>query len=285
MSINPLFENVDVSTPSEDDPDDVINSIKGRSLTPVEEFAANIGSSMKRGLPKFFGHIVKPGFFPWNPGPVAIIAGGPTLKYTLDKAREFKTKIVCGTAHDHVVSQGIVADYCVIYDPDPESMDWIKNLQRYTIYLVCSHCPPRAFDELAGYNVVLWHAQTHVPLEIFGSHPSIGGGSTAVLRATHLAVFLGFWDQHFFGLDSCYLDDDNTHAYDTFNWVLPQRVWATNEDNGRRFKTSTGLLVQAREFREIFRRKKNMMRATLYGDNLIAEMVREDEGREGIVLG
>jgi hypothetical protein len=238
-------------------------------------------------MPRFFGSTVleKDGAWhvKWAKHPIAIVAGGPTLRKTIRDVKNFKTVMCAGSSHDYCISHGIVPDYCVLIDAIPEAVDWLKYPQHTTTYLVASQNHSAMFDHLRDFKVHMWHAMgaDHA----FDHEPSIGGGSTAAMRCIEIAFLMGFWDMHFFGMDSCYLDDGTTHAYD--DWLPPQPCNVTvhtDDAPPRLFKSDLGMIGQAEVFIETFRQRKDFMRATIHGDNLIAETVRSDHGHGGIHL-
>lgn len=252
----------------------------------TETSVQHINASFERNLPRLFGLVIKPGAIQWKEEPIAIIGGGPSLGYTLDKARDFKMTMVCGTAHDHVVEQGITPTIAVLYDPIPENVDWFKKPQKETLYCIASHSHPAVFDHFKDYNVCIWHPLGDVPTEYYRNEAALGGGCMVTLRAINIAMFLGYWNQHIFGLDSCYLPDGKTHAYD--NWTPPHalEVRIGNPETGRQFKTSMGMLAQAEQFFQQAEMSRKLMKCTVYGDNMIAEMIRTGQpGEGGVQIG
>lgn len=264
--------------------------IKYKCNTAEDELSNNVRLAIARELPRFFGETVREGLddegrpcwrVKWSKHPIAIVAGGPTLRETIGRLKDFKTVMSAGSSHDYLVSQGIVPDYCVLMDGIPEAIDWLKHPQKTTTYLAASQNNPIMFDHLKGYNVHLWHAMG-LEDSVYGDEPTVGGGSTTALRCLELAFLMGFWDMHFFGLDSCYADDGTTHAYD--DWANPQTISIKvhNSSKERTFHTDVGLLGQAEFFIETFKARKKFMRATIHGDGLIAETVRYHYGSDGI---
>lgn len=262
--------------------DDLV--VKYTTTVPMDDLGHNIKLALQRDLPRFFGStlIERDGGWQmqWADHPIAIVAGGPTLRKTIDRVRGFKTVMVAGSAHDYLVSQRIVPDYCVLLDGIAEAVDWLQNPQQATTYLLASQNHPAMFEHLRDYEVQLWHA---MGIDGIPDHePSVGGGPTTVLRCLELAFLMGFWDQHFFGLDSCYLDDGTTHAYD--DWSPPKQMDLTVESRkgSRTFKTDLGMIGQAEVFIATMNERKHLMRATVHGDNLISETVADDNGNKGI---
>jgi len=223
----------------------------------------NIRANASRDLP----WLLKQKFEKRNE-PLAIVAGGPSLKHTLPELRKFKHVMVCGSAHDFLVSRGVWPTYAVFCD-GMVNPPFYHRADPRCIYLLATQCDGSLFDHLAGHNILMWDCDGGVNPEVFERRGRINGGSTAALRAPALGLVLGYSDFHFFGVDSSFEDEDDRHAYgyQDESELLPARL---AEINGRIFKTTNQFVAQAQDFQNILTHCGTMFSVTVYGDTLLA---------------
>lgn len=250
-------------------------------LISNEVVEANTRVNIKRDLPKLHQ---RADFGIWKGRRLAIVGGGPSLKKTIDELRAFDGDIVvCGSAHDFVVTYGIIPTYAVVCEPNnapgDRVTDFLKNPQARTQYFIATCCDPSVFDDLEGYRICMWNNYGGCDDECFDGEPAVNGGSTVTLRAINLSIALGYHEMHFFGFDSCFEDENENHAYfsgeadhkaHAENWI-PVRV----REGGREFKTSGVWLAQAIQFQEMQRLMGHMFYPIIHGDGLIAEIVKQ----------
>ncbi len=250
-----------------------LRRIKSESQMAMEpeRVIANIESSFGRGLPTFW-ELPAVGQFKGD-APLSIVAGGPSLNKTVHELAG--TVMVCGSAHDHLISLGVRPDYAVILDPDVITANYIKNPMKGCIYLVASQCDQAVFDALQGFDVYLWHC-AGIGLKqdedkIFREQPRIGGGCTVTLRALSLGILLGYGNQHYFGFDSCVMGNDH-HAYKSEDVGTICDV--TLPGSNRVFFASGYMLAQAQQFQDAMRTQGHLFQPTVHGDGLIAEIMK-----------
>lgn len=229
-----------------------------------ENLKANIRVNSKRSLPFLLDSKYEP-----NAEPLAIVGGGPSLKHTMPKLREFKNVMVCSSAHDHLVSNGIHPDYAVFCDAMP-SPPWLTLKQQNCTYLIASQCDPTVFEQLADCSVLMWDVASDMDKNVFGGRGQIYGGCTTAMRSLALGFVLGFSDFHFFGVDSSFDDDkfaypDNTDTCE----VLDAKI------NGRVFKTTLPLIAQAQDLQRILTNYGHMFSVTVHGDSLLADVWKD----------
>lgn len=211
--------------------------------------------------------------------PLAILAGGPSLKAHLPEVYEYFTDVmVCGSAHDFVIEYGIDPTYSVQCDGSKRALDFFKYRLPETQYLMASQCDPEMLAGLPHEQVFLWHCISGELQSGFNSEPAICGGCTVTLRAINIAILLGYHDLHFFGFDSCFENIEQQHAFD-----YEEEKGSTNRDtfdvrvggeNGRVFKCNPTLLTQAREFQEMCGQYHHLFNPIIHGDGLIAEIMK-----------
>jgi hypothetical protein len=250
--------------------------MKSHMATSPEVVLENVRKCHGRELPKF--HLMPEFMKTKGDLPLAIVAGGPSLKTTLDELEPYRNNImVCGSAHDHVISLGYVPRYAVFCDPDPIMANYVRKPHPQTTYLLASHCNDNLFDALRHFPVAVWHpagiASKQEEDVIYKAEPRIGGGCTVTLRAIPLAIMLGYSNQHFFGFDSCVSKEEH-HAYDAEDIDKPIDVRVGL--SGRTFYAPGYLLAQAEQFKSIvLKGYGHLFTPTIHGDGLIAEIMRE----------
>ena len=234
----------------------------------VEERVANAASSWARGLPRF---VDLPECQLGRFGRAALVSGGPSAVEHLETIRKFETVVACGSAHDWLVGHGIVPAYCVIFDPKDDHARFYKEPMRGVTYLVASTCHPSVFDALAQCEVRIWHPFDDLPHVLYNNEPRVGGGSTATLRAIALAHIMGLRELHMFGFDSCYMGGLE-HAYP---YVQDRPEAFQINYNGHTFMVTPQLLAQAHEFLSMYHDHQHEISCKIYGNGLIATMLRE----------
>jgi len=228
-----------------------------------ENVEANIRANSKRPLPFLSQQTEKS-------EPLAIVGGGPTLKHTINQLLEFKGKIlVCSSAHDYLISQGVKPDYAVFCDAMP-SPQWLELKRPDCIYLLATQCDRTLFDHLADCSVVMWHVNADIPEEVFGGRGRIPGGCTAALRSIALGMVLGYTDLHFFGVDSSFEDEKFAYPDDTdTHEVVDAQI------NGRVFKTTLPLIAQAQDLQRLCTNYGHLFSVTVHGDSLFADVWKD----------
>lgn len=233
---------------------------------------ANIATNRQRDVPRL--HEL-PMYGKYRHGEtIAIVGGGPSLNDTLDELTKIETVMVCGSAHDYVVAQGLSPRYAVMCDADKSEADFITRPLHSCTYLVASCCDPSVFDALAGYDVVMWD-NDQGDHEIFGADArhAIQGGCTVTLKAINIAIMLGYIGRHhFFGFDSSFTDAEYAYGGNPTNG-RPLLV----KVSGRIFSSTTGWLAQAANFRDMVLAMPHFFTPTVHGDGLIAAMIQNGD--------
>ena len=251
---------------------------------------ANVKRSISLGLPEL-DWLPENGKFKGGE-PIAIVAAGPSLRYTLSELGAFRTIMVAGSAHDFVVSRGVKPTYAAMVDPTPiQAVSYLSNPQVTCNYLIASQCAPDVFERLKNYPVTLWHCAGSLNGEDLLGDLTKGrvqieaGGCTIGLRAIALANQLGYYEQHLFGFDSC-LDpnSEESHAF-PFNdpsiefkngnaaEVMTIKI-GVDKEFARAFKVPNYLVNQAWEFEKMLKRSEGAVKFTVHGDGVFAEMLR-----------
>jgi len=135
---------------------------------------------------------------------------------------------------------------------------------------VASHVNPDVLAHFEAYPVALWHAAGEIKKNIRA--PQIIGGITAILRAQFIALALGYTDHHYFGVDSCFAEGGESHAYEMNEPLsVPVQITVTG---GRTFTSTEMWVEQAKQFFGGIAATEGAFHSTLHGDGLIAEMLK-----------
>lgn len=235
----------------------------------------NIRSALKRGLPWLSGCEAE------KEGPLAIVAGGPSLHWTEKELKKFDTVMAAGSAHDWCVKHGVKLAYTALLDPAALVTDYLQDPQEGCMYLVASQCAEGVFDRLKDHKVGVWHAASEEPIPELVGKQLIGGGCTVALRAISLAIMLGYKDLHLFGFDSCIWENDQTHAYtvdDVHSGMIRDRKTVIHF-NGRQFVCAPYMIAQALNFKDMLKLWGDYFTPTVYGDGLISEICKAPDAQ------
>lgn len=265
-----------------------IENVVTEMAVGIETVKSNIVENLKVKLPELEDHPM------WRKSkgdePVAIVGGGPSLKYTLEELRNFKVIIAAGSAHDYLVSKGIVPTYNLIIDPEVVVVNYLKNAHPNCTYIIASCCHPDVFRAMVDYPVVRFHAAGLQP-EWYTAEwnkaglisneykPLVGGGCTCGLRSITLAHLFGYTNIHLFGMDSN-LDQNNDdhHAYpfiDTENEFLGDVIDMTIGTNGRKFRVAKYMMAQLWGLRDLMSMYYEKFKITVHGDSIAYEFMKD----------
>lgn len=249
------------------------------TATAFDDILANVKSNIKRGLPRL--HQL-PEFHKLKglAKKIALVGGGPSLKYYLDDIRQYRTIFACGSVNDYLMSNNIIPTYSAICDPDPLSINYFQKLDTETKYLIASGCDGKIFDHLKDHQVVLWHCHSDdfKPDEIEPNYQAVGGGCTIGLRAICIAMILGYNNLHFFGFDSCLGENEASHSYLTedVGQIYDIKVGTIEklDKDAKLFKCAGYQLAQAEQFIDMYKRNCMYFTPTIFGNGLIAEVMK-----------
>ncbi len=186
-----------------------------------------------------------------NGKPVSVVGAGFSLSWTYKDI--VGDVIACNSAHDFLISKGIVPKYAMIWDANPIMKDILKTPHKDVTYLIASRCHPSVFEKLKDFKVLVWHALGSDGIEAHLSRlgkmePMIAGGSSSVMRAIYVAAALGYTkEMHIFGV--CDENDGkNTHVIGS----LINQNFMKIRICGRWFNTTSWIAMQAGDAKAIF---------------------------------
>jgi len=252
-----------------------IDHIETNMALTFDEVERNIRSAEKLGIREIWQTS------DWREGmPIAIVGGGPSLKQTLPELRRYENIMVCGSAHDWVVSQGIIPKWCVVCDPDPVMANYLRRAHWDTMFLVASQCDRAVFAELDDRKMALWHCGGSLEDNeaLWGGKQTvvIGGGTTVATRAMVIAMSFGFSHLHLFGMDNCVADDGATHAYpmSTDRESIGPLWPITIGQDGPTFKMAKYHVAQLNDFKKMLGLYAHKMQIQVNGGGALAELMR-----------
>ena len=225
--------------------------VKTKCVADNPTLLKHIGSSLKRTLPE-----LHPTPFPHN-GVCVLVGSGPSVQRFPDEIRKRKeegcTIIAIKGANDWLQEHGITPHATMMVDPQAKIKNCITKRSKEIIYMIASQCHPEVFDELKGFNVLLWHAWSLIGEEkLLKTKLLIGGGTTTGLRAFNLMWILGYKRFILYGYDSCVQSEIGEkptvkNSIKRVNGDKPEDlidIYCGNE----RFWTNAAMAAQANEF-------------------------------------
>lgn len=152
---------------------------------------------------------------------VVFVAGGPTLTKYMEEIRERKARgdhiMTSNNTHDVLVSNGIIPDSCLLFDPKKRVADYVLKPQKECVYYLATVVHKDTAQRFKDYGVEVRKVviayglgdETDIKLQkqfypqLPGSAYLVGGTMTP-LRAMPFACMLGFTRIEFYGFDSCF---------------------------------------------------------------------------------
>lgn len=218
--------------------------------------------------------------------PIAIVGGGPSLKDTIDELKEYKLIMACGSVHDFLVQNNVAAKWCVLCDPDPLILNYLKLLHDDTKYLIASQCHPDVFARFKkhkdGHGTTyyppehyIWHAGgENFDNKNFGENQVVmGGGCTVGTRAIVMAHAFGYRNIHLFGFDSCLDNTYNHHSYpfdnpevETVGNIIEIQLGGAHSP---KFKVAGYMMGQIFDFKRILEVYGKNTRFTVHGEGAL----------------
>lgn len=253
-----------------------LDGISVSTATSTDKIIENIKENIKLTIPAI--HNDKN----WREGmPIAIVGGGPSLKTELENLRKCKYIMACGSVHDYLMSKGIVPTWTVVCDPDLIMQSYLTRVdQDCTKFLIASQCDPSLFEYFKekGANVTIWHLNgDKFDVSVYGNNQiAIGGGCTVGTRAMVIAMGMGFFNLHLYGMDTA-LTNQEHHAYE-WNDPTIEKIHDTHdiqlEIDGPKFTIAGYHLGQLFDIRALMSQYANRMQLTVHGESFLAYYMR-----------
>jgi SAM-dependent methyltransferase len=216
-------------------------------------------------------------------GEVMLIGGGPSLNDFEDDIRQKREAgvplITTNGAYHWALGNGIKPSAQVMVDARPFNKRFLDPVIEDCKYLVASQCDPSAIEHLPKDRTYLWHSCSDEKMLEFirGVQEApvwpTPGGSTVMLRALMLLQALGFYKIHVYGMDSCIRESH--HAYPQEENSKDQEITVKVQTRTKEFECAPWMAIQAKEFRQMAGLMDDEVELAVYGDGLIATMIRE----------
>ena len=226
--------------------------------------------AIARGLP----HIEKS--YQFRNEPIALVCFGPSLNDTWEEIKQYKYVMSCSGAHDFLVQRGIIPTWHVEVDPREHKVGLMGPPQPETEYLIASTCHPKVFDHLKDAKVKLWHvfdAEADALRTLPRGQWALCGGCSVGLRTMTIARFLGFTDQHIFGMDGSARGEESHAGVHPHN---PKKFRTTEypKGSGRTWLTTSSMLEVAQGTWHELNQMPDV-KATFHGEGLVQAMAQD----------
>ncbi len=222
--------------------------------------------------------------------PIAIVCYGPSLNETWEEIKNFKYVMTCSGSHKYLVERGIIPTWHCVVDPRTKQDVLMGTPCMETEYLIASACHPSLFDHLAIYNVKLWHVFDGAEEAMRMLPPgewALTGGCNVGLRAMVIARFMGFTEQHIFGMDG---SEGATGKHAAAHPIQAPDYAEVEypEGSGQMWRTTTSFLESAKQTWHELNQMPDV-KAKFYGHGLVQEMAKhyvpEPIGKGKAIIG
>lgn len=214
---------------------------------------------------------------------VLLLGGGPSLNDFEDEIRQKRNEgaklITTNGAYHWCLERGITPSAQVVVDGREFNKRFLEPVLPECKYLVASQCDPKAIEHLPKERTFLWHSVADeeslkyiAEIQKTPVWPT-PGGSTVMLRALMLLQVLGFFKIHVYGMDSCI--GETHHAYEQKENDSDKEITVKVRTKTKEFVCAPWMALQAREFRQMAQNLDDNVELAVYGDGLIATLIRE----------
>jgi len=250
---------------------------KGALNTTDVDIRRNIIMACRRGLEQ-----AKP--YERQNKEVIVLGGGPSLNDHWDdiiakRAAGMALVTINGT-YQQAIDRGLKPSAQVIADARAFNAKFVVPHIDGCKYMLASQCHPDTFDAAPKERTVLWHSVINprscamIDAELGeGNWYPVPGGSTAMLRIFPLFRMLGLCKFHVYGFDSCLVGDAH-HAYDQPENDGETAINVSIRGSSRVFRCTVWMASQAQEFIAVMRLLDDETQIAVYGDGLIANILK-----------
>ena len=132
---------------------------------------------------------------------VAVVGYGPSLQYTWNRIKNFKTVITTSGAHNFLIEKKIIPSYHVECDPRAHKTKFTAKPHPEIKYLIGSSAHPAIINNLLDFDVSLWNFTIRPDVEIPAEEIELPTYGDVGQQACMVAKVLGYRDLHLFGFD------------------------------------------------------------------------------------
>ena len=237
-------------------------AVKGHSQLNAEAqyIHANVARNCAMGYQEVVPHDEQP-------TEILLLAGGPSLARMEGDIRSLNAEgmpiVTVNGTYNWCLQRGLRPGAQIILDSRTFNQRFVEPAIPGCKYLLASQCAANVMDAVPRDKLWMWH----------GEHGQyiVPGGSTVILRAIPLLIMLGFRNIHIYGFDSC-LDGDEHHAYEQAENANQMAVKVHYHE--RIFNCHGWMVTQAQEFCDMQRMLPDNINLAVYGDGLIAHIIR-----------
>lgn len=195
--------------------------------------------------------------------PCAVVGGGPGLKYSLDVLRTWEGDIFGVNDTAAYLSKNGIA--CNLYSIDSTPVAYPTGILIKDAYLATRSDPsqfrPYSYDNIYTFDIAE---------DGFGG---VQGGPTAVTRAPHLFLRMGYTGVVLFGCEACFSDLNETHVTGTQK-VAYDNMLVIHAD-GHDFVTNASLFMQTQFLVDLINRHPQYIKNASGG--LLAAMLADPD--------
>jgi len=236
----------------------------------------NVRQNIRRQLPQVRPHQI-------NSAETVVVGGGWSLDETFEDLRKCVWKganvVACNGAGNWLVERNIKPHAIVILDARPSNVKFVEQNIEGCKYFLASQCDPSLFEACKDRDTYIWHCGSGEGEEgkildeyYVGAWNVVPGTCCVGFRAVCMLRMLGFMYFHIFGVDSCYKETGEHHAY-----AQPEN---DGEDTiriqvaGKDFTVSAWQYSQAIDFAALVKCQGHQFFLDVHGNGLIAHMIR-----------
>lgn len=261
-----------------------IKEISIATAIPTEKIQKNVLDSVKHNLLPINQILTTE----QKEGAIALVGGGPSLSKQLKKLQNYDAIIICGSAHDYVMTTGFFRPetkiYCIICDPDAIMSKYLQQWTTRVTYLIASQCDEEVFNLFRDApKKYIWDCAggEQFNKDTFkDADRLIIGGCTVGTRAMGMAIAMGYRDLHLFGYDSCLTNKYKHHAYDFYD-PEQESLGAIHEIvlddpvKGKKFICAGYMVAQIIDFQWMLRNFADKIRIKIFGEGALAYLMQK----------
>jgi hypothetical protein len=184
-------------------------------------------------------------------------------------------------AYNWALANGLTPSATVVVDGRAFNSRFVYPVIPECKYFIASQVDPSVLEGLPKDRTYLWHTNVNVIKDILDARYenwwNTPGGSTVFLRSIPLLRMLGFKRFHIFGVDSCMIETPDKSGLIHHAYAQPE-----NDDSveipvtcgNRVFKCMPWMVAQAQEFMDLIKFLGDEMELEVYGDGLLAHILK-----------
>jgi len=248
----------------------------GKLNTDLEIIKNNVSYNIKQGWQQVIP-------YPTNDVEIMMLGGGPTMIQFQDDIKKKRAEgvklITLNGTYNWCLDNNLIPSAQVVTDAREFNKRFTKPIVDGCKYFICSQVHPDVFIDLPKDRTYIWHTCSDLNGNMLKEQYPDGwhvvpGGSTVLLRAIPLFRMLGFKRMHLYGCDSCLMDNKH-HAYSQPENDNGQVIPITVNPGGKVFYCNPWMISQAEEMMSLIKFFGDEIELEIYGDGLLAQILKE----------